>query len=92
MSNLNCVCGFNPPLDYNPDCERCQLLREIERLTTALQSADVMANAIDELVNRRGMNSRSIVSDARLQYGDPWQYQFYADVPFKMLAPQGGGG
>lgn len=28
----DCVCGFNPPDDCNPDCERCQLIAEIERL------------------------------------------------------------
>jgi len=28
----NCVCGFDPPNDPNPDCERCQLIVEVARL------------------------------------------------------------
>jgi hypothetical protein len=28
----DCVCGFNPPDDPNPDCERCQLVTEVTRL------------------------------------------------------------
>ena len=28
----NCVCGFNPPNDPNPDCERCQLVAEVARV------------------------------------------------------------
>jgi len=28
----NCVCGFDPPNDPNPDCERCQLICKVARL------------------------------------------------------------
>lgn len=31
-----CVCGFNPPAEPNPDCERCQLVCEVERLKSHL--------------------------------------------------------
>lgn len=26
-----CVCGFNPPNDCNPDCERCQLVAKADK-------------------------------------------------------------
>jgi hypothetical protein len=30
-----CVCGFSPPADPNPDCERCRLVCENARLAEA---------------------------------------------------------
>lgn len=34
-----CVCGFNPPEDPNPDCERCMLICRIAELETACRAA-----------------------------------------------------
>jgi hypothetical protein len=34
--------------------------------------ADVMAAAVDVMVHRGQLDSRSIVADARLDYGEPW--------------------
>jgi hypothetical protein len=35
-----CVCGFNPPEDCNPDCERCGLIKRIAELEDDLSKAD----------------------------------------------------
>lgn len=36
----NCICGFNPPEDCNPDCERCGLIKIIADLEDDLSKAD----------------------------------------------------
>ena len=61
-----------------------KLQAEVERLKLKLADADVMANAVDELVRRGAINSRSVVSDKRLGYGEPWQYDFNDDLPFAL--------
>jgi multidrug resistance efflux pump len=55
---------------------------KIDELKAKLRAADAMANAIDELVRRKMLGSRSIAADARLDYGDPWTYKFNDAVPF----------
>jgi len=56
---------------------------EAERLRTKLVAADILAATIDQQVQRKTLGSRSAISDARLQYGEPWQYEF---APANLLA------
>ncbi|MCH9838232.1 hypothetical protein K0U83_21395 [bacterium] len=48
-----CVCGFNPPVDCNPDCERCDLvaanyLYKHER-DQAVENCTLLDNALTAL-------------------------------------------
>ncbi len=44
-------------------------------LETKLKEADILAMAIDIAVQRGILNSRSLIADSRLNYGDPWKYE-----------------
>jgi hypothetical protein len=52
------------------------LLLQLANLEIKLIGADVMAMAIDIAVRRDILDSRSLISDARLSYGTPWEYEF----------------
>lgn len=41
-----------------------------------LRAADVMARIVDEMVDADKLNPRSRLADARLDYGQPHQYEF----------------
>jgi hypothetical protein len=49
----DCVCGFNPPNDPNPDCERCQLISENHRnqheRDQAVENCKRLAESVDRL-------------------------------------------
>lgn len=49
---------------------------EKERLLLKLRDADILAMTIDVLVERGIINSRSPIADARLNYGEPHEYEF----------------
>ncbi len=59
--------------------DRDDLQREVFRLRIALRNADAMARAVDKLVERGALDARSLVADARLDYGEPWKYEFSGD-------------
>lgn len=59
---------------YNKDVEF--LLSQLDNLEIKLIDADVMAMAIDVAVRRGRLNSRSLISDTRNNYGNPWEYEF----------------
>ena len=61
------------------------LLLEISQLEMRLASADVMAMMIDVFVQRGYLNSRSLVGDARLDYGEPWNYKYASRKILEML-------
>ncbi len=44
-------------------------------LELKLKDADVLAMIIDISVQRGILNSRSLIADARLDYGEPWKYK-----------------
>lgn len=48
---------------------------EKEELELKLKDADIMAMAIDIAVLRHWIDSRSPISDARLNYGEPYEYK-----------------
>ena len=48
----NCVCGFNPPIDPNPECERCQLVAEVERLQLYISQIEHDGNQLRIKVER----------------------------------------
>ncbi len=52
------------------------LYKEVGQLQLKLRAADVMAKRVDETVERKALNPRSPIADARLDYGDPGQYEF----------------
>ena len=56
----NCVCGFNPPSDPNPDCERCQLICHAARLEKERDEARELARC---LVGRLRVHGSDTVSD-----------------------------
>lgn len=57
-----------------------EAIEENARLRLQLEKADKMAYEIDICVERLILDSRSPVSDARLDYGDPHKYEFRADL------------
>ncbi len=42
----DCVCGFNPPGEPNPDCERCRLVTENARLRAANRALAAACEAL----------------------------------------------
>ncbi len=53
-----------------------ELETEVCQLLIKLRDADEIAKAIDELVKRGALDARSLVADARLNYGTPYIYEF----------------
>jgi hypothetical protein len=37
---MECVCGFNPPRNANPDCERCQLILDNDILRNSIRNLE----------------------------------------------------
>lgn len=54
------------------------LLWKIEELSSKLIDADILAMTVDVSIQRKGLDPRSLVGDARLNYGQPWKFK-YAD-------------
>jgi len=50
-------------------------------------AADIMAAAIDVLVYRKCLDSRSIIADARLDYGDPFPIEVAEEMVFGKIEP-----
>jgi hypothetical protein len=44
-----------------------------------------MAFTVDELVRRNALGSRSLISDARLNYGNPHEYEYLDEDKVKEL-------
>ena len=61
---------------YSEDVEF--LLQEIDGLLSKLQDADILAMTVDVLVQRGILGSRALVGDARLNYGEPWDFEYAA--------------
>ena len=61
---------------YSEDVEF--LLQEIDGLLSKLQDADILAITVDVLVQRGILGSRALVGDARLNYGEPWDFEYAA--------------
>lgn len=59
--------------------------RKLSRLNSdmlwALKAADVMAKATDRLIELGQIDSRSIIGDARLDYGQPHEYKWETVLP-----------
>lgn len=51
-------------------------IRELHVAQIKLRAADGMAKAIDTLVERGILDARSLAADARLDYGDPFKYEY----------------
>ena len=62
-------------------------------------AADKMARIIDEMVRKGQLDCRSPLADARLDYGEPWQYKSESDKvslkpkkhvrqPWRVMTPQ----
>lgn len=64
------------------------LLSEIFNLELKLVDADVMAMLVDVAVKRGLLDARSGISDARNDYGTPWEYEF---APRRLLLGYKGG-
>jgi hypothetical protein len=56
---------------------------EKEKLLLKLYSADILVMTIDEMINRGVINPRSVIADARLNYGEPYQYEFIDEKTLK---------
>ena len=52
------------------------LLAEFVNLELKLIDADVMAMMIDIAIQGGRLDARSLIGDARLEYGNPWEYEF----------------
>ena len=52
------------------------LLLKLFRMATKLRDADLMALTIDVYTQRRLLDERSLINDARIDYGSPWEYEF----------------
>ncbi len=63
-------------IKYNDNKEIQFLLLQLASLELKLRSADVMAMMIDVAVQREKLNARSLIADARLEYGNCWEYEF----------------
>ena len=53
-----------------------ELKLKISVLESKLTNADVVMHKIDRAVMRNVLSSRSAISDARLCYGQPHEYEF----------------
>jgi hypothetical protein len=61
---------------YEHDSDVLFLLSRLANLEIKLISADVMAMCIDETTKKRLLDHRSLINDARLEYGVPGEYEF----------------
>jgi len=51
------------------------LLSELSQLELKLIDADILALTTDIAVQKGVIGSRSLIADARLDYGEPWKYE-----------------
>ena len=51
------------------------LLLELIQLDSKLKDADVLAMTVDVSI-QRGLDPRSLIGDARLIYGRPWEFEY----------------
>lgn len=51
------------------------LISELTVLELKLVDADILAMTTDVAVKRGSLNARSLIADARLDYGNPWKYE-----------------
>lgn len=61
---------------YRDNKEVQLLLAEFVNLELKLVDADVMAMMIDIAIKRDRLDARSLIGDARLSYGKPWEFGF----------------
>jgi hypothetical protein len=52
------------------------LLLKLFRMAIKLRDSDLMALTIDVYTQRGLLDERSLINDARLDYGNPWEYEF----------------
>jgi len=69
----NCVCGSNPPSDPSPDCERCRLIVDNDRLGNELARAHNDACANREEIGRLRQELQAIKAD--IEYFKPITFQ-----------------
>lgn len=62
-------------LEFVPADLARDLGRRLATAQLSLCAADAMAEAVDTMIQRRALDSRSLVADARLDYGDPFKYE-----------------
>lgn len=67
-----------------------EALGEAENTNIAMQvalfGADALVNVIDEQIKANRIDARSAIGDARLDYGQPWKYEWGNR---QLLAPKG---
>ena len=49
---------------------------DIRVLQLKLRDADIVMKVIDDLIKGGALDARSIIGDARLNYGDPYDYKY----------------
>lgn len=49
---------------------------KVSKLLLKLRAADAMARAVDSAISCGQLNPRSMIADARLDYGEPGSYEF----------------
>lgn len=64
------------------------LLLKLFRMSVKLRDADLMALTIDVYTQRKMLDERGLINDARLDYGMPWEYEF-ADRNFLLRYKEG---
>ncbi len=64
---------------YKDDEDVEFLLLQLSILELKLRDADVMAMCIDETTKKRLLDHRSLINDARLEYGIPGEYEFASE-------------
>jgi len=73
---------------YKDDKDMEFLILQLSSLETRLISADVMAMCVDVAIKRGLLDARTLIGDARLNYGTPWEYEFASKK--HLLGYQGG--
>ena len=69
-------CNEKPPEWSKPTLPAAADAETWHRMQLALRAADEMARIIDSMVNSSRLDARSKLSDARLNYGLPWKYEW----------------
>jgi len=67
IKNIRKKSGKNSDIEF--------LVLELITSDLKLQNADILAMTVDTAIKRGGLDSRSLVGDARLNYGQPWKYE-----------------
>lgn len=50
--------------------------RDLNEMEIELRAADALAKAVDDAVQSGWLNARSTIADARLNYGQPFEYKW----------------